>query len=220
MGEKTISQSSSTIAPVKAHMMHCVRVQPKKLMADNEGENQIVHKLADSCGNVGSAGIDGEALVFPDGSADVPVYEVIYDSGNEEGDRASEKHIPGSAEGVVQGGVYDCFGPVYIGFAPDSRDQAAEIEDQTHPEIDSDGDHAEHRGRFGPKRRVIMSMHRKMIHETIMPQSRASHEKGRLILLFASRFMEIVATINTVTVSEGTLRSRSFSSARSPWFFP
>ena len=120
-------------------------------MADNEGENQIVHKLADSCGNVGSAGIDGEALVFPDGSADVPVYEVIYDSGNEEGDRASEKHIPGSAEGVVQGGVYDCFGPVYIGFAPGSRDQAAEIEDQTHPEIDSDGDHAEHRGRFGPE---------------------------------------------------------------------
>lgn len=50
-------------------------------------KNQIVHKLADSCGNIGSAGIDGEALVFPDGSAYVPVYEVIYDSGNEEGDR-------------------------------------------------------------------------------------------------------------------------------------
>ena len=46
------------------------------------------------------------------------------------------------------------------------------------------------------------------------------HEKGTLILLSASRFMEIVATINTVTVREGTLRSRSFSSARSPWFFP
>ena len=73
----------------------------EEVMADNEGENQIVHKLADSCGNIGSAGIDGEALVFPDGSAYVPVYEVIYDSGNEEGDRASEKHIPGSAEGVV-----------------------------------------------------------------------------------------------------------------------
>ena len=46
-------------------------------MADNKGENQIVNKLADSCGNVGSAGVDCEALVFPDGSADVPVYEVI-----------------------------------------------------------------------------------------------------------------------------------------------
>ena len=62
-------------------------------MADNKGENQIVNKLADSCGNVGSAGVDCEALVFPDGSADVPVYEVIYNSGDEEGDGASEEHI-------------------------------------------------------------------------------------------------------------------------------
>ena len=72
----------------------------EEVMADNEGENQIVHKLADSCGNIGSAGIDGEAWSFLMLCL-CTSYEVIYDSGNEEGDRASEKHIPGSAEGVV-----------------------------------------------------------------------------------------------------------------------
>ena len=44
------------------------------------------------------------------------------------------------------------------------------------------------------------------------------HEKGTLILLFASRFMEIVAMINTVTVSASTLRSSSLHSASSPCF--
>ena len=151
MGEKNdLAEQLDNSAGEGTHDALC-QSPAEEVMADNEGENQIVHKLADSCGNVGSAGIDAKPWSF---LMVLPMYQftkLFTTAETKEGDRASEKHIPGSAEGVVQGGVYDCFGPVYIGFAPGSRDQAAEIEDQTHPEIDGDGDHAEHRGRFGPE---------------------------------------------------------------------
>ena len=61
---------------------------------------------------------------------------------------------------------------------------------------------------LGPKRLQIMSMHRKEAHESVKPQSSASH--GRLMSsLLARRFMRMTLRMKQVTVDAGMLRRRS-----------
>ena len=68
---------------------------------------------------------------------------------------------------------------------------------------------------LGPKCFVMTSIHKNESQLTTIPQSSAIKLNGKLILLFAKRFIVMTETIKSVIVSEGILRSNTLTSLTS-----
>ena len=111
---------------------------PEEVVADDEGEEDIIHKLRDDSRGVTTDGKSQKAPIFQHFS-EKHIEKIIQQRRREKGDRAAEDHEPRGTDRAVQRGVDHPFRSLDEALRPQPRDVGRGDEERREEEIDREG---------------------------------------------------------------------------------